>query len=719
MSRRRALLAVLSAVAATAALVPALPIGASPAGTATARAGTIRTASMHSQALGGRIDYEIYLPPGYARSTAHYPTIYLLHGRGDTMQAWTREKADLDSMIDAGTIPPVIAVMPDAPWSDRASWYVDSRYTGGDDPGRPVETAFTRDLVKHVDATYRTVSGRWGRAVGGYSMGGAGALRFVLAHQALFSAALVLSPAVFTPLPPADDDVRNYGAFGAGTSLFTDRRYEALNYPALLPKVDPDLPVHVFLAVGDKEYVQPNPADAHHDLDFETAVAYNQLIRTPGVTADWRVLGGGHDWDVWQPAFVQGMQNLAGYLSTTKPAAITTPLIGTAGDDWAGGLVPRADGSVTTALAASGSVHGQPASGGLDAVVTSTDASGATAWTTEFGTAADERLYGAVDTGAGTTTVAGYTNGNLDGTHAGNSSGDVLVARLDAAGHRVWTTQFGDPAAADRAYAITADGAGGVYVAGYTKGSLGGVANAGDKDVLLARIAADGKVAWTAEFGGPGEDKAYALATSGDQVFVGGVTSAALPGGTASGGEDGWLAAFDTSGTRQWVRQLGTTADDIVQGLAVVGGTVVAVGTTGATIAGKSAGGTDAFAAGYAPDGTQRWLTQFGTSGDDGAATVVPSGGGAEVVGYTSGRFTAQVGGTDVFVQHLDADGSTRTVRQFGTAATDGVDGFGETNLAAAALGGTVWVTGDTYGSSTATRNAGGSDVFVSSLPAP
>lgn len=51
-----------------------------------------------------------------------------------------------------------------------------------------------------------------------------------------------------------------------------------------------------------------------------------------------------------------------------------------------------------------------------------TNADGSTARSTEFGTAADERPYGSVDTGDNTTTVAGYTNGNVDGTHPSHCS---------------------------------------------------------------------------------------------------------------------------------------------------------------------------------------------------------------------------------------------------------------------------------------------------------
>ena len=109
-------------------------------------------------------------------------------------------KGALDALIASGEIQPTIAIMPDAPWSSRASYYVDSGYTGAD-PGRKVETAFTKDLIAHVDATYRTVANRTGRGIAGYSMGGYGALRYSLAHPDLFGASIVLSPAVYVPKP--------------------------------------------------------------------------------------------------------------------------------------------------------------------------------------------------------------------------------------------------------------------------------------------------------------------------------------------------------------------------------------------------------------------------------------------------------------------------------------------------------------------------------------
>src|SRR3954452_6132274 len=129
------------------------------------------------------------------------------------MAAWTKRSSRRDDLIGSGEIRPMIAIMPDAPWSSRASWYVDSAYTGTD-PGRPVETAFFRDLVPQVDATYRTIADRNGRAVAGYSMGRAGAVAHLLEHPDGFGVAIVLSPAAYFPLPPADSSTRDFGAFG-------------------------------------------------------------------------------------------------------------------------------------------------------------------------------------------------------------------------------------------------------------------------------------------------------------------------------------------------------------------------------------------------------------------------------------------------------------------------------------------------------------------------
>lgn len=280
---------------------------------------TLVAKSAPSPILGEAIRYTAYLPPGYSTGVRTYPTVYLLHGRGDTSLAWARIAPDLDELITAGTLEPLVAVMPDAPWSDRGSWYVDSLYTGvspaGSGAGRAVEGALTRDLVRHVDATFRTIDDRAARVIGGYSMGGSGALRFALAHQNIFSAVLVLSPAVYVPAPPMGSATRAFGAFGVGSSLFTQSRYDELNYPAALAALDSDLPMHLFIACGDNDYRHPAPEDARHDLDAEATALHAAACRTPGVTSQLRILPGEHDWAFWRLATGQGLVYLFGRLT--------------------------------------------------------------------------------------------------------------------------------------------------------------------------------------------------------------------------------------------------------------------------------------------------------------------------------------------------------------------------------------------------------------------
>lgn len=706
-------------VAAAAALLVAA--GGLTAGVATAaESGTIVTGAAPSAAVGS-IDYAAYLPPGYAGETRTYPTIYLLHGRGDTLAAWQRVSTDLDELIAAGDIPPMVVVMPDAPWNERGNWYTDSLYTGtaGGGPGKAVETAFVRDLVAHVDRTYRTVPDRTGRAVGGYSMGGAGALRMSLAHQDVFSAGLILSPAVYVPQPPSDSSTRDYGAYGVGDALFDQARFTQLSYPAALSALDPDQPVHLFVAVGDDEYQNPDPADAIHDLDFEAAVLYSKARRVDGVTAEFRVLDGGHDWDVWQAGFREGIVDLSGYLRTTPPVPWDATLVGTAGDDRAGGLTVADNGGTTMAVNVGAELSGVPYEGGLDVVVQRRAPDGRVLWSHPIATPANDRAYGVMPSRNGSVIVAGYTRGDLESAHPSGATDDAFVAAVSSSGQRLWTLQFGSGAAADRIYAVVGDGAGGAYVTGYTSGAVTGTPNAGDKDVMLARISPQGAVRWVRQVGGTGEDKAYALALAGDgDVFVGGIAGAALPGQRHGGEGDAWVARYTPSGARGWLRQFGTTENEQVSGLAAKGAGVVAVGHTRGQLGAEALGDNDIFVRAMAAGGWPQWTTQLGTSTDDRGFAVVPRADGYLVLGTTYGRMADSVGGVDVVGVSVSGSGAVGAVSQIGSIERDGADDFDEANLFAATGGRrSVWVSGVTFGEPAGASNAGAGDVFLMRWP--
>ena len=86
-----------------------------------APAGSVTTHTMPAASAGLPVDYNVYLPAGYEAGVERYASLYLFHGRGDTSAAWPRVKSSLDELIADGEIPPVVVIMPDAPWSSGGS----------------------------------------------------------------------------------------------------------------------------------------------------------------------------------------------------------------------------------------------------------------------------------------------------------------------------------------------------------------------------------------------------------------------------------------------------------------------------------------------------------------------------------------------------------------------------------------------------------------------
>jgi len=117
--------------------------------------------------------------------------------------------------------------------------------------------------------------------------------------------------------------------------------------------------------------------------------------------------------------------------------------------------------------------------------------------------------------------VAGETQGNLGGPNAGHW--DAFLAHYDGTGNQLWIRQFGTPDA-DSGRALATAGAGGVFVAGQTHGSMGGP-NVGSADIFLARYDSMGPRFWIRQFGSSSGEQTRALASDGiGGVFVGGET---------------------------------------------------------------------------------------------------------------------------------------------------------------------------------------------------
>lgn len=124
-----------------------------------------------AESLSKQMNVTVLLPDE-AQAPGPYPVLYLLHGMSQDDSMWCRL-----TRIERYVEPvPLIVVMPDG----GRGYYSDARH------GLACESHVVKDVIGLVDRFFHTVPERAGRAIGGYSMGGYGAVKLALKHPDLF-----------------------------------------------------------------------------------------------------------------------------------------------------------------------------------------------------------------------------------------------------------------------------------------------------------------------------------------------------------------------------------------------------------------------------------------------------------------------------------------------------------------------------------------------------
>jgi hypothetical protein len=234
-----------------------------------------------------------------------------------------------------------------------------------------------------------------------------------------------------------------------------------------------------------------------------------------------------------------------------------------------------------------------------NAYVIKFDTNGNQQWITEIGTSGFvnfDESYGVTVGQDGSVYATGWTNGDLGGPNQGLY--DNWLAKYDnATGAVQWITQYGTPDY-EWSWATATDSQGFVYTTGFTLGDLGGNGNAGSYDAYLTKFDSQGSLQWIQQFGTAGDDEARSLfIDANDNIFLTGYTTGDL-GGTNAGSFDAWVASFNTEGTQQWITQFGTSdRDDAVSVTADNFGNLYVAGDTQASLGGVNAGSFDGWVA--------------------------------------------------------------------------------------------------------------------------
>jgi len=373
--------------------------------------------------------------------------------------------------------------------------------------------------------------------------------------------------------------------------------------------------------------------------------------------------------------------------SDTIPTTSLSPhfckAIGGKNGDWSSSLIQTSDGGYAIA----GDTTSFGAGGDVDVYVVKLDAKGNLQWTKTIGGAAREGGNSIIQTSDGGYAIAGYTES------FGAGEADVYVVKLDANGNLQWTKTIGGEND-DGGNSLIQTSDGGYAIAGYTN-SFG----AGEADVYVVKLDANGNLQWTKTIGGPAGDGGSSLIQTSDGGY-------AITGSTKSfgaGGDDVYVVKLDAHGNLQWTKTIGGPASE--EGYSLIqtsdGGYAIAGSTTS-----FGAGGYDVYVVKLDAHGNLQWTKTIGGPGYEiGFSLIQTSDGGYAIAGLYCLVYDEGINPPDVYVVKLDATGNLQWTKTIGGEDDDSGRSLIQTSDGGYAIAG-----------STKSFGAGWNDVYVVKL---
>lgn len=225
--------------------------------------------TLRSRAVAGVLHVRVVLPDGYARSGKRYPVVYFLHGLPATSDSYLGNRW-VDRALEAAG--PAILVFPQGardadPDAEYLNW----------GPGRDWESFVAEELPHEIDARFRTIPTRAGRAIVGVSAGGYGASILGLHHLGTFSVIESWS-GYFHPTDPTGTRALARGPLTVAHSLVTMLRTDAKSRPTFLG---------FYVGRADSRFYAEN-------------VRFDRELTAAGVKHTFEVYPGGHQTSLWQ-----------------------------------------------------------------------------------------------------------------------------------------------------------------------------------------------------------------------------------------------------------------------------------------------------------------------------------------------------------------------------------------------------------------------------------
>ena len=248
----------------------------------------------------------------------------------------------------------------------------------------------------------------------------------------------------------------------------------------------------------------------------------------------------------------------------------------------------------------------------------------------------------------------------FDSQSANTQIDNFVILKYNSSGTRNWTKVV--KSHNSRGHGNVSDTSGNSYSTGYAKNTFNSVSVTGGKDLFLTKYNTSGTHQWSKLLGSTSDDVGNEIAMdSSGNLYITGYTEGILDGGSTSGERDLLITKYDSSGNKSWAVQVGNTRSEGRSIALDSSNNVYVAGYAYGDFDGNSnIGGSDVVIVKYNSSGVKQWAYQYGTTSDDfGEGIAVDSSGNLYVTGTTSGNFYGNVnaGSSDVFLMKLNSSG--------------------------------------------------------------
>ncbi len=255
---------------------------------------------VHSESLRRKVSFQVILPNDpqdyHTEGNQHYhrPTkvLYLLHGYSDSSKDWL-----LHGEVQRLAFKYNLAiVLPEG----GNNFYLDQKGTG-----HAYETFVGKELPAYIGKTFALSQKTTDQLIGGYSMGGYGAIHIGLNHVTTFGHIIALSSAlIVSELADMEEGyenaIANYDYYKRVFGDFKDINKTHINPEFQVKKIldDKGMTPDIYLACGTDDFL------IEHNRNFQ------KFLKDQAYPHIYQEGMGGHNWEFWNHNLEKGLEHI-------------------------------------------------------------------------------------------------------------------------------------------------------------------------------------------------------------------------------------------------------------------------------------------------------------------------------------------------------------------------------------------------------------------------